>query len=200
MKESRCPLTLIKTILRNYLKTLQFFHVVESPPPASMSSKKREEPAGADEVGPGHAYLPFVVMEDLLDKLKLINYDSEFTTQFKIKPISRHCFAVPTNPGEQFYIFSSLAAWLIQQSGMAFETPQESDDPNTTISNILDVVRSMGTSIAFPPSRLKQGWGEHVIFVLDHLADKTLKKKHFTWKMSSYFCFTRPMTSLGWTS
>ncbi|XP_050035319.1 intraflagellar transport protein 57 homolog isoform X1 [Dermacentor andersoni] len=147
-----------------------------------MSSKKREEPAGVDEVGPGQAYLPFVVMEDLLDKLKLINYDTEFTTQFKIKPISRHYFAVPTNPGEQFYIFSSLAAWLIQQAGIEFETPQESDDPNTTISNILDVLRNMGTAIDFPPSRLKQGWGEHVIFVLDHLADKALRKKHFAWK------------------
>ncbi|XP_037516313.1 intraflagellar transport protein 57 homolog [Rhipicephalus sanguineus] len=147
-----------------------------------MSSKKREEPASVDEVGPGQAYLPFVVMEDLLDKLKLINYDTEFTTQFKIKPISRHYFAVPTNPGEQFYIFSSLAAWLIQQSGIAFETPQESDDPNTTVSNILDVLRNMGTAIDFPPSRLKQGWGEHVIFVLDHLADKALRKKHFGWK------------------
>lgn len=135
-----------------------------------------------DEVGPGQAYLPFVVMEDLLDKLKLINYDTEFTTQFKIKPISRHYFAVPTNPGEQFYIFSSLAAWLIQQSGIAFETPQESDDPNTTISNILDVLRNTGTAIDFPPSRLKQGWGEHVIFVLDHLADKALRKKNFAWK------------------
>ncbi|XP_065305010.2 intraflagellar transport protein 57 homolog isoform X1 [Dermacentor albipictus] len=147
-----------------------------------MSSKKREEPACMDEVGPGQAYLPFVVMEDLLDKLKLINYDTEFTTQFKIKPISRHYFAVPTNPGEQFYIFSSLAAWLIQQAGIEFETPQESDDPNTTISNILDVLRNMGTTIDFPPSRLKQGWGEHVIFVLDHLADKALRKKHFAWK------------------
>lgn len=140
-----------------------------------------------DEVGPGQAYLPFVVMEDLLDKLKLINYDTEFTTQFKIKPISRHYFAVPTNPGEQFYIFSSLAAWLIQQSGIAFETPQESDDPNTTISNILDVLRNTGTAIDFPPSRLKQGWGEHVIFVLDHLADKALRKKHFAWKTNRPF-------------
>lgn len=139
-----------------------------------------------DEVGPGQAYLPFVVMEDLLDKLKLINYDTEFTTQFKIKPISRHYFAVPTNPGEQFYIFSSLAAWLIQQSGIAFETPQESDDPNTTVSNILDVLRNMGTAIDFPPSRLKQGWGEHVIFVLDHLADKALRKKHFGWKTNHH--------------
>ncbi|XP_037278729.2 intraflagellar transport 57 isoform X1 [Rhipicephalus microplus] len=147
-----------------------------------MSSKKREEPASVDEVGPGQAYLPFVVMEDLLDKLKLMNYDTEFTTQFKVKPVSRHYFAVPTNPGEQFYIFSSLAAWLIQQSGIAFETPQESDDPNTTISNILDVLRNAGTAIDFPPSRLKQGWGEHVIFVLDHLADKALRKKQFAWK------------------
>ncbi|XP_077563629.1 intraflagellar transport protein 57 homolog [Haemaphysalis longicornis] len=147
-----------------------------------MSSKKREAPEGADDIGPGQAYLPFVVMEDLLDKLKLINYDTEFVNQLKIKPISRHYFAVPTNPGEQFYVFSSLAAWLIQQSGITFEMPQESDDPNTTISNILDVLRGMGIPIDFPPSRLKQGWGEHAIFVLDHLADKALKSKHFSWR------------------
>lgn len=48
---------------------------------------------------------------------------------------------VPKNPGEQFYLFCSLAAWLIRKSGRLFEQPQESDDPNSTISNILDVLR-----------------------------------------------------------
>ncbi|XP_029832592.2 intraflagellar transport protein 57 homolog [Ixodes scapularis] len=147
-----------------------------------MSTTKKEEAAAADDVGPGHTYLPFVVMEDLLDKLKLLHYDTEFTTQLRLKPISRHYFAIPTNPGEQFYIFSSLTAWLIQRCGIPFEMPQESDDPNTTISNILDVLRNMGISIDFPPSKLKQGCGEQAIFVLDHLADTALKRKHFTWK------------------
>lgn len=48
---------------------------------------------------------------------------------------------VAKNPGEQFYMFSSIAAWLICKSGRQFEKPQEFDDPNATISRILEVVR-----------------------------------------------------------
>ena len=53
--------------------------------------------------------------------------------------------------------------------------PQEFDDPNTTITNILDIVRQMGVSIDFAPSKLKQGYGEQAIFVLDRLSDETLR-------------------------
>ena len=34
-----------------------------------------EAPAGRDENSPGVVFKPFVVMEDLIDKLKLLNYD-----------------------------------------------------------------------------------------------------------------------------
>lgn len=37
----------------------------------------------------------------------------------------RHYFALPTNPGEQFFLFSSLAAWLIRKCGIKFDSPQE---------------------------------------------------------------------------
>jgi hypothetical protein len=37
----------------------------------------------------------------------------------------RHYFAIATNPGEQFYSFTMLAAWLIQQSGTQFDKPEE---------------------------------------------------------------------------
>ena len=80
-----------------------------------------------------------------------------------------------TNPGEQFYLFTSLAGWLIRKSGRPFDPPQEFDDPNTTITNILDIVRQMGVSIDFAPSKLKQGYGEKAIFVLDRLSDETLR-------------------------
>ena len=33
-----------------------------------------------DTQGPGHVFLPFLVMEDLLDKLKLLDYDIEFVS------------------------------------------------------------------------------------------------------------------------
>jgi len=55
----------------------------------------------------------------------------------------RHYFALQTNPGEQFYLFTSLAAWLIRKTGRPLEQPQEYDDPNSTIASILDSVRQM---------------------------------------------------------
>jgi len=39
--------------------------------------------------------------------------------------IARHYFAISTNPGEQFYAFTNLAAWLIDMCGRSMEQPQE---------------------------------------------------------------------------
>lgn len=140
---------------------------------------------GEDE-GPGLLYMPFVIMEDLTDKLRLLDYDCNFLRKLNIKPISRHYFAVATNPGEQFYMFTSLAAWLLRTAGKNFEQPQEYDDPNATISSILDEVRKLGHTIDFPPSKLKQGCGEHCIYVIDRLADETLIATGFKWKRPQY--------------
>jgi hypothetical protein len=41
------------------------------------------------DVGPGASYVTFVVMEDLMDKLKLLKYDQEFITALKMKPLNR---------------------------------------------------------------------------------------------------------------
>ena len=35
--------------------------------------------AGRDENSPGVVFKPFVAMEDLIDKLKLLNYDQVYT-------------------------------------------------------------------------------------------------------------------------
>ena len=131
--------------------------------------------------GPGLVYMPFVVMEDLLDKLKLLNYEEEFVKDLRMRPLSRHYFVLQTNPGEQFFLFTCLAAWLIRKTGRNYDPPQESDDPNSTIANILDNVRQMGVSIDFPPSKLKQGYGEQAIFVLDRLSDEALRSVNFQW-------------------
>lgn len=39
-----------------------------------------------------------------------------------------------------------------------------------------------GHTVDFPPSKLKQGWGEHCIYILDRLADEALKSTNFVWK------------------
>jgi len=39
--------------------------------------------------GPGMLYLPFQLMEELVDKLKLLKYDIHFCRELHQKPISR---------------------------------------------------------------------------------------------------------------
>ena len=98
-----------------------------------------------------------------------------------LKP-ARHYFVLQTNPGEQFFMFSSLAAWLIRKSGRQFDPPQEFDDPNSVIANILDHVRRLAVTIDFAPSKLKAGYGEQALFVLDTLCDEALKAVRFEWR------------------
>lgn len=74
---------------------------------------------------PGEAYVIFIEMNNLLNKLKLLDYEDEYLIRWKMKSLSRHYFAIQTNPGEQFHSFITLAAWLIQQSGHNFDKPQE---------------------------------------------------------------------------
>ncbi|KYM82897.1 Intraflagellar transport protein 57 like protein [Atta colombica] len=128
-----------------------------------------------DGSAPSASYVINIRMEDMLEKLKLLNYDEEFVQELKIKPINRHHFVIPTNPGEQFYTFTCLAAWLIRKAGKNFEIPQESDDPNSTIALILDYLREIDIPVEFPPNKLKQGSGEHAVYVLDNLADNAIR-------------------------
>ena len=95
------------------------------------------------ETGPGQMFAPFLAMEDLLDKLKLLNYEKELVLKMRMRPINRqaahfdknlftylfsfrHYFMIPTNSGEQFFIFTSLSAWLIRTAGRKFDPPQVS--------------------------------------------------------------------------
>lgn len=42
-----------------------------------------------DGLAPSAPYVISIRMEDLLEKLKLLNYDSEFVQDLKMKPINR---------------------------------------------------------------------------------------------------------------
>ncbi|XP_060530754.1 intraflagellar transport protein 57 homolog isoform X2 [Cylas formicarius] len=114
----------------------------------------------------------FASMDYLLDKLKLLNYETEFLPEIKIRAIHKYYFALQKNSGEQFYLFCLLSAWLIRKLGKKFNPPEEYDDPNDTIGKIVEE----GMKIDFPVSKLKQGVGESVVNILDFLANAVLKK------------------------
>jgi hypothetical protein len=42
-----------------------------------------------DGLAPSSSYIINIMMEDLLEKLKLLNYDAEFVQELKMKPINR---------------------------------------------------------------------------------------------------------------
>jgi len=145
-----------------------------------------DEEAGVSEVVGSSFMNSFILMEELLDKLKLLNYEKEFCRSWSFRAFSRHYFAVATNPGEQFFAFTNIVAWLLNQCGKSFERPQEFDDPNATVSEILNQSRSLEITVDFPPSKLKSGHGEHVIYLVNKLCDEALKSQKFSWKRPEY--------------
>ncbi|KRX99440.1 Intraflagellar transport protein 57 -like protein, partial [Trichinella pseudospiralis] len=110
-----------------------------------------------------NSYQVFLQMEELQQKLKVLNVDEEFVCKSVAhKYISRHYFAVSINPGEQFFMFVTLAAWLIRKCGFRnFKEPQE------------------GRTAEFLASRLLVGAGEPCVRLLSALADEALEKMNF---------------------
>lgn len=117
-----------------------------------------------------------------MDKLRLLKIDMELRPQIKMKPMSRYYFITSTNPGEQFFVFASTAAWLIRKTGRTFEQPNEEDDPNSIIAMIVDILRENGITVDFSSHKLKQGYGDQVCYILNILADEVFKKENFEWK------------------
>lgn len=82
-------------------------------------------------------------MDELLEKLKLLNYERYLLKDLKIKPLNRHFFVKPFNPGEQFFLFTSICAWLLRKIGRDFEQPQEFHDPSKTVADIVTMLQEL---------------------------------------------------------
>eukprot|EP00117_Sycon_ciliatum_P004449 scpid40967/ scgid8819/ Intraflagellar transport protein 57 homolog len=137
---------------------------------------------GGDAPVAGSLFIPVMMMEDLLDKLKLLNYEHEFCAQNEIRPFPRHHFALAGDTSQQFFHFASLVSWLLSLQGKKMEKMQEYDDPNAVVSTVITNLKAAGVPANFPPSRLKQGHGESVLQVLDALAETALRTSNWVWR------------------
>lgn len=113
--------------------------------------------------------------DDLIEKLKLLNYENLLLKQMKMKPLSKFYFSKVKNSGEQFFLFVSICSWLIRETGKSFEQPQEFDDPNVVISKIIKSLNDMDIATDFQSNKLISGAGPICVYVLDCLATKVLK-------------------------
>ncbi|XP_035915319.1 intraflagellar transport protein 57 homolog [Anopheles stephensi] len=121
-------------------------------------------------------------VDDLMEKLKLLNYERLLLKEMKMKQINRYYFLRSFNPGEQFFMFTSICAWLIRKIGKTFDQPQEFDDPNIVISRIIKVLQEMDVPTDFQTNRLIQGAGPICVYIMDCLATQALKLTKFQMK------------------
>ncbi|KRX02218.1 hypothetical protein PPERSA_04840 [Pseudocohnilembus persalinus] len=114
-------------------------------------------------------------MEEIMEKLKLLNYEKDFVQKTGNKSLNRAYFAIQTNSSEQFNTFKQVIEWLFKLNeirGVDFFS-----DPNTIAQNILFEMKSLGHEYDFPPLKLVKGAGYYVCQVLLDLVNLTLSKK-----------------------
>jgi estrogen-related receptor beta like 1 len=118
------------------------------------------------------------LMDDILDKLKVLNYEKHFLKQKINKPLSRSYFALKSvNPGDQFIYFSSLSFWLLSLLGSNIQGDKIYDDPNTASQNIIIEAKKVGVDLNVPINKLRTGYGDYVCYVLINLINKALEKQ-----------------------
>jgi len=121
------------------------------------------------------------MMQDILDKLKILDYETKFAEeQMSSKLLHQAYFSIPhPKPNEQFYYFTSLFSWLMRLNHLTFQRPEQFDDPNTTVANMMEAMKRARLSVDYPMQKVKQGYGEAVCVVLSLLCDAALEKAGF---------------------
>jgi len=134
-----------------------------------------------------------IVMEDVLEKLNLLEYRKNFCLPRNLKPISKTYFAVTENniaQQEKFQYFIQLAYWLIsliqelrKKNSKAPEIgkPKLDDDPKAICKKLLDDLSSIDTPFNknITPDNLSLGTDEAVCYVLNELINKRLILTNF---------------------
>ncbi|KAI8923781.1 intra-flagellar transport protein 57 [Entophlyctis helioformis] len=122
-------------------------------------------------------------VDDVLDKLKCLGYQRLFCKPNNIRPFHKFVFlAASTNTNEQFFHFAILVSWLMKLCNHTFEPPGQFDDPNAVSANIAAELKRIGIPFEYAPVKLKQAYGDAVIYVLQMLVDTALNTARFTFQ------------------
>mmetsp|Transcript_21622 Transcript_21622/g.31468 ORF Transcript_21622/g.31468 Transcript_21622/m.31468 type:complete len:426 (-) Transcript_21622:119-1396(-) len=131
----------------------------------------------------------YVLWENSLEKLKILNYENEYCGERGRKPFSRVHFIFPgKNMSNQFDEFMDICGWLCTVCSGDPETFKRDpyDDPNTVANKLMLALRQLDCRLSFPSQKLKAAHGEAVCSVLDFLTDKALSVKNFRWAQPVY--------------
>ena len=122
---------------------------------------------------------PSILMEEILDILKVLNYEELFLATKGFKPLTRGYFISAGNSSEQFQYFIGLVSWLLSINGSS-ATLNKYDDPLTVTNNIVVELSKLGISIDQSPQKIRAGFGEATCLILLSLAKRALVNKKIT--------------------
>ena len=130
-----------------------------------------------------HRVDPCLIMDDISEKLKLLNYEEKFLKATNRKSLSRVYFAHEIDKTEQLRCFFDLCNWIISLKSPS-QTPVYlgvRTDPDRIVATILNNCKS--SSVKFPDfvtsESLKAGYGESVCFILNDLLNKELIRQDY---------------------
>ncbi|RKP20729.1 hypothetical protein ROZALSC1DRAFT_12333, partial [Rozella allomycis CSF55] len=116
-------------------------------------------------------------MQELFDRLEVLNYKLNFCKKYKFKPIHKFYFIGPaSNQNEQFHTYVSLWTWLLNILGVECDYPDQFDDPNETISNLLELTKEFRLDTEIPPLKLRMPFGDTVVNLLNSLAKMKIER------------------------
>ena len=126
-----------------------------------------------------------VVSEEMMDKLRILNYEQEYCNRKQIDVFHQHYFTIADNQAKQFSDFVSLVSWLMRLQNVSFNVDKY-DDANTSVNNLMMTLRSMDFSVDFPPAKLRNGAGVEVCAVVSFLCDRVLENQRFQFSTPNY--------------
>lgn len=154
---------------------------------------------------------PFIVMEDILEKLRLINYEINYCKKFKKELMTKYTFSCniygkPNTPGvlsfegssnmnnlSQFRTFYDLCSWLIYIIKLEVSINKLStvDIPSKVfekkknidemLTDLLNSLKSIGIKI-LENSKISNGFGEGVCLIVTQLLDRYLISQNYIFK------------------
>ena len=154
---------------------------------------------------------PFIIMDDLIEKLRLLNYEINFCQKHNHDIINKYYFACnmygfnfenkenttkETYP-VQFAYFFDLCNWLmalikqnaniniLQEIDIKFKKYDKKKQQEVQMQELLNDLKNLQIKVLFN-SRFKYGYGDGVCLVLTQLCDKYLIKQNFIFKKPKF--------------
>ena len=154
---------------------------------------------------------PFIIMDDMIEKLRLLNYEINFCQKHNHEIINKYYFACnmygfnfdnKDNPTKesypaQFAYFFDLCNWLmalikqnaniniLQEIDVKFKKYDKKKPQEAQIQDLLNDLKNLQVKVLIN-SRFKYGYGDGVCLVLTQLCDKYLIKQNFIFKKPKF--------------